>query len=148
MTTSPRSRQNTQFRRGGGPGGRRRRDSLVGEDGTIDYKDAQLMRRLVNERGKLTPGRRLRMSSKMQRRASIAVKRARHLALIPMAPNHNYVTGAVQAKSRESQPEKPAEGDRTESSQNARADAAAAGSRSAESSNSSSSANGGGPNRR
>ncbi len=100
MTTSPRSRQSAPPRRGGGPPIRRRRDSLVGEDGTIDYKDAQLMRRFVNEQGKMTPGRRLRMSSKMQRRAAIAVKRARHLALIPMAPKHSYVTGAIQLESR------------------------------------------------
>ena len=84
--------------RRGGPGGfgrgRRGRNFLKGED--IDYKDVQLMRRFVSERGKLVSGQRLGVTAKNQRRLARAIKRAQHLALVPMAPNHVYVTGSIQ----------------------------------------------------
>ena len=85
------------FRGAGGPGGfgrRRGRNFLKGED--IDYKDVQLMRRFVSERGKLVSGQRLGVTAKNQRRLARAIKRAQHLALVPMAPNHVYVTGSIQ----------------------------------------------------
>lgn len=99
MTTGPRTRQTGGNRRGGGaPGGfgrrRRGRNFLKRED--IDYKDVQLMRRFVSERGKLVSGQRLGVTAKNQRRLARAIKRAQHLALIPMAPNHVYVTGSIQ----------------------------------------------------
>ena len=81
----------------GGGTGRYRVEQLNIKEDDIDYKDVQLMRRFINERGKMTAGRRLRMSAKMQRRISVAVKRARHLALIPIAPNHTYITNSIQS---------------------------------------------------
>ena len=54
------------------------------------------MRRFVSERGKLVSGQRLGVTAKNQRRLARAIKRAQHLALVPMAPNHNYVTGSIQ----------------------------------------------------
>ena len=111
MTTGPRTRQSGGSRRGGGPGGfgrrRRGRNFLKAEE--IDYKDVQLMRRFVSERGKLVSGQRLGVTAKNQRRLARAIKRAQHLALVPMAPNHVYVTGSVQpetpASSESSEPE-------------------------------------------
>ena len=111
MTTGPRTRQSGGGRRGGGPGGfgrrRRGRNFLKAEE--IDYKDVQLMRRFVSERGKLVSGQRLGVTAKNQRRLARAIKRAQHLALVPMAPNHVYVTGSVQpetpASSESSEPE-------------------------------------------
>lgn len=104
MTTSLRTnQQNNTDRRGssgmssGGGTGRYRVEQLNIKEDDIDYKDVQLMRRFINERGKMTAGRRLRMSAKMQRRISVAVKRARHLALIPIAPNHTYITNSIQS---------------------------------------------------
>ncbi len=49
----------------------------------IDYKDIELLRRFVSERGKISPRRNTGTSPKMQRELAKAVKRARHLALLP-----------------------------------------------------------------
>ena len=49
----------------------------------IDYKDADFLLRLVNEQGKILPRRITGTSQKYQKRVSQAVKRARHLALMP-----------------------------------------------------------------
>ncbi len=49
----------------------------------IDYKDANFLMRFVNEQGKLLPRRITGTSTKYQRKVSQAVKRARHLALMP-----------------------------------------------------------------
>jgi small subunit ribosomal protein S18 len=76
--------------------GRRRRGRYVLKAEDIDYKDVQLMRRFVSERGKLVSGQRVGVSAKNQRRLARAIKRAQHLALLPMGPNHTYVTGSVQ----------------------------------------------------
>ena len=48
-----------------------------------DYKDIDTIRRFVNERGKIVPRRLTGTSSKYQRKLATAVKRARHLALLP-----------------------------------------------------------------
>lgn len=49
----------------------------------IDYKDLDLLKRYVAENGKLTPSRITGVSTKPQRRLTKAIKRARHLALLP-----------------------------------------------------------------
>ena len=49
----------------------------------IDYKDANYLLKLVNEQGKILPRRLTGTSLKYQRKVSVAVKRARHLALMP-----------------------------------------------------------------
>ncbi|MER2519348.1 MAG: 30S ribosomal protein S18 [Bdellovibrionales bacterium] len=51
----------------------------------IDYKDVNLLRRSVSERGKIMPSRISAVSAKMQRKLAIAIKRARYLALLPYA---------------------------------------------------------------
>ncbi len=96
MTTGSRTRPSTGPRRPSGGMGRRRRGRNVLKAEEIDYKDVQLMRRFVSERGKLVSGQRVGVTAKNQRRLARAIKRAQHLALIPMAPNHIYVTGSVQ----------------------------------------------------
>ena len=96
MTTGSRTRQSAGPRRPGGGIGRRRRGRNVLKAEEIDYKDVQLMRRFVSERGKLVSGQRVGVTAKNQRRLARAIKRAQHLALIPIAPNHVYVTGSVQ----------------------------------------------------
>ncbi len=96
MTTGSRTRQSAGPRRPGGGMGRRRRGRNVLKAEEIDYKDVQLMRRFVSERGKLVSGQRVGVTAKNQRRLARAIKRAQHLALIPIAPNHLYVTGSVQ----------------------------------------------------
>ena len=49
----------------------------------IDYKDPDFLMMLVNEQGKLLPRRLTGTSLKYQRKVAQAVKRARHLALMP-----------------------------------------------------------------
>jgi len=49
----------------------------------IDIFDARLLTRFLNEQGKLLPARITGASSKMQRKLNTAIKRARHLAIIP-----------------------------------------------------------------
>ena len=49
----------------------------------IDYKDADYLIMLVNEQGKILPRRLTGTSQKYQRKVSQAIKRARHLALMP-----------------------------------------------------------------
>ena len=49
----------------------------------IDYKDSDFLLKFVNEQGKILPRRLTGTSLKYQRKVSVAVKRARHLALMP-----------------------------------------------------------------
>lgn len=49
----------------------------------IDYKDPDFLLKFVNEQGKLLPRRITGTSLKFQRKVAVAVKRARHLALMP-----------------------------------------------------------------
>ncbi|HNT80188.1 MAG TPA: 30S ribosomal protein S18 [Bacteroidia bacterium] len=56
----------------------------------IDYKDANFLTKFVNEQGKLLPRRLTGTSLKYQRKVGQAVKRARHLALMP------YVTDLLK----------------------------------------------------
>lgn len=49
----------------------------------IDYKDANFLLRFVNEQGKILPRRVTGTSLKYQRKVAQAVKRARHLSLMP-----------------------------------------------------------------
>ena len=49
----------------------------------IDYKDPNFLLKFINEQGKILPRRLTGTSVKYQRKVSKAVKRARHLALLP-----------------------------------------------------------------
>ena len=49
----------------------------------IDYKDLKLLGRYISERGKIVPSRITAVSAKKQRILARAIKRARHLALLP-----------------------------------------------------------------
>ena len=49
----------------------------------IDYKDVKLLQRFVNEQGRIIPKRITGTSAKYQRELSTAIKRARHMALLP-----------------------------------------------------------------
>ncbi|MGA2111717.1 MAG: 30S ribosomal protein S18 [Anaerolineales bacterium] len=49
----------------------------------VDYKQPDLLRRFVMERGKIRPRRQTGTCAKHQRSLAVAIKRARHLALLP-----------------------------------------------------------------
>lgn len=49
----------------------------------VDYKDIPRLRRYISERGKIEPRRKLGTCAKHQRSLTTAIKRARHVALLP-----------------------------------------------------------------
>ena len=49
----------------------------------IDFKDVDLLKKFITERGKILPRRITGTSAKYQRKLAIAIKRARHMALLP-----------------------------------------------------------------
>lgn len=49
----------------------------------IDYKDVKLLQGFISERGKIVPARITAVSAKKQRELAQAIKRARHLGLLP-----------------------------------------------------------------
>ena len=67
-------------------GGRRRKKVCVfcgDKNGVIDYKDVAKLKRYVSERGKILPRRITGNCAKHQRALTVAIKRARHVALMP-----------------------------------------------------------------
>ncbi len=69
-------------------GGRRRRKVCYFTSNNIthiDYKDADLLRKFISERGKILPRRVTGTSAKYQRKLTVAIKRARMMALIPFS---------------------------------------------------------------
>ena len=61
----------------------RRRVSPISPEEKIDYKDVDLLRKFVTERGKILPRRITGLTSKQQRDLTKAIKRARIVALLP-----------------------------------------------------------------
>ena len=51
----------------------------------IDYKDPEFLKKLINDQGKILPRRITGTSLKYQRKVAQAIKRARHLAILPYA---------------------------------------------------------------
>ena len=67
-------------------GGMRRRKKVCvfcGKDNVIDYKDTAKLEKYVSERGKILPRRITGTCAKHQRALTVAIKRARHVALMP-----------------------------------------------------------------
>jgi len=67
-------------------GGLRRRKKVCvfcGKDNVIDYKDTNKLKRYVSERGKILPRRISGNCAKHQRALTVAIKRARHISLMP-----------------------------------------------------------------
>ncbi len=56
---------------------------FCGKDNVIDYKDINKLKRYVSERGKILPRRITGNCAKHQRALTVAIKRARHLAMMP-----------------------------------------------------------------
>ena len=61
----------------------RRRVSPISPKDPIDYKDVDLLRKYITERGKILPRRITGLTCKQQRDLTQAIKRARILALLP-----------------------------------------------------------------
>lgn len=54
----------------------------------VDYKDINILKEFVSENGKLIPARITGTKTRFQRQLSVAVKRARFLALLPYTDLH------------------------------------------------------------
>jgi len=65
----------------------------------IDYKDPLKLRRYLSDRGKIEPRRKTGTCAKHQRRLTVALKRARHLALLPYTAEHIRLTGVFIPRS-------------------------------------------------
>lgn len=93
-------------RRGTGPPERRQRRFgrrkvcafCVEKVDGIDYKDPAKLRRYLSDRGRIDPRRKTGTCTKHQRWLSVALKRARHLALLPYTPEHMRMTGVFAAR--------------------------------------------------
>lgn len=61
----------------------------------IDYKDAAKLRPYITDRGKISPRRKSGTCARHQRALTNAIKRARHLALLPFVASHLQRTGTT-----------------------------------------------------
>jgi small subunit ribosomal protein S18 len=94
---SGRSTQPEGEARGGRPFAPRRRfigrakvcNFCVEKAATIDYKNYDMLRRYLTDRAKIRPRRQTGTCAKHQRALARAIKRARHLALLPFTGDHN-----------------------------------------------------------
>ena len=88
--------------RGGGRGGGRRRPCEFCPPGTrvVDYKNTQMLRRYLSERGKMEARRRGGCTAKCQRLLAQAIKRARHMALLPYTAEHVRLSSVPAGRPR------------------------------------------------
>ncbi len=64
----------------------------------IDYKDLDLLKISMSERGKIMPRRLTGTSKRMQEDVEVAIKRARHMALVPYIVNTQDLTDSAYAR--------------------------------------------------
>ena len=57
------------------------------KDLVLDYKNADQLKKFINEKGKILPRRATGACAKHQRDITLAVKRARHIAILPYSAN-------------------------------------------------------------
>ena len=71
-------------------GGRRRRVCIMCADKikVVDYKNVSFLRRFISDRARIETRRKSSACAKHQRAVARAIKRARHLALLPYSPEH------------------------------------------------------------
>ncbi len=70
----------------------------------IDYKEADALRRFISDRGKMEPRHRTGVCAKHQRVLSIALKRARYLALLPYTIEHVRWSNSIGQSIQQQQP--------------------------------------------
>jgi len=86
-------------RRPGGRFGRRRVCQFcVDKVQVIDYKETARLRRYISDRGKIEPRRKTGTCARHQRMLTMALKRARHLALLPFTAEHIHMTGVFPTR--------------------------------------------------
>jgi len=55
--------------------------------GYIDYKDIDLLKKFMTEKGKILPAKATGTCARYQRKVTVAIKRARNMALLPFSVN-------------------------------------------------------------
>jgi small subunit ribosomal protein S18 len=76
-------------KRGSGAFGRKKVCRFCADQGAkIEYRDPKGLRYFMTETGKMIPSRISGNCARHQRQVAIAIKRARHIALMPYAPSH------------------------------------------------------------
>jgi small subunit ribosomal protein S18 len=83
MAFNKADRSDSSMRRKGGMHRRKKVCVFCGKDHEIDYKDIAMLKKYVSESGKILPRRITGNCAKHQREITVAVKRARHLAMMP-----------------------------------------------------------------
>jgi small subunit ribosomal protein S18 len=84
---------------GGGRFGRRRVCAFCVDKVTaIDYKEPSKLRRYISDRAKIEPRRKTGTCARHQRMLTAALKRARHLALLPFTAEHIRISGVFPAR--------------------------------------------------
>jgi len=98
----PRGRDRDDDDRGGGGrryfGRRKVCTFCVDKAASVDYKDPGKLRRYVSDRGRIETRRRTGTCAKHQRWLATALKRARHLALLPYSPEHIRLSGTFTSR--------------------------------------------------
>ncbi len=70
----------------------------VEKNNRIDYKEPLKLRRYISDRGKIEPRRRTGTCARHQRALALAIKRARHLALLPYTLAQIRKTGVISPR--------------------------------------------------
>ena len=83
MAFNKTDRDGAPMRRRGGMHRRKKVCVFCGKDITIDYKDVNKLKRYISERGIILPRRITGNCAKHQRALTVAIKRARHIAIMP-----------------------------------------------------------------
>ncbi len=83
MAFNKSDRSDAPVRRKGGMHRRKKVCVFCGKDNAIDYKDTAKLKKFVSESGKILPRRITGNCAKHQREITVAIKRARHIALMP-----------------------------------------------------------------
>ena len=83
MAFNKTDRDGAPMRRRGGMHRRKKVCVFCGKDNIIDYKDVNKLKRYISERGKILPRRITGNCAKHQRALTVAIKRARHIAIMP-----------------------------------------------------------------
>jgi small subunit ribosomal protein S18 len=65
---------------------------------TIDYKNGAQLARFISDRGRMEPRRKTGVCPKHQRRLTVALKRARYIALLPYTAEHIRLSGGVGSR--------------------------------------------------
>lgn len=113
VATKPRGR--TTSRWGGGRYAAKRKvcSFCVNKIAEINYKNISLLSGYISDRGKIDSRRRTGTCARHQRALALAIKRARHIALLPYAPEHIHRMGNVASLGTPLSVEKPDTGEKS-----------------------------------